>query len=60
MIKLYKDATFLFYDGFKGNRKSAVLYYMLGSDWLVSFEHSLKAGGADDWYPPYEDDFIQL
>jgi hypothetical protein len=60
MVKVYHDDSFMYYDGFKGKLKSAVLYYMLGCDWLVAFEHNLKVSNAEDWYPPYEDKFIQL
>ena len=41
MIRLYSDETFMYFDGLKGHHKSAVLYYILETDWLVTFEQSL-------------------
>lgn len=40
-LRLFSDETFMYFDGFQGDRKSAVLYYILETDWLVTFEQSI-------------------
>lgn len=41
MISIYKDEHYMYYDGFKGEYKSAVIYYLLESDWVVAFKHNI-------------------